>query len=77
MKEDAPFEEQDLVWHLEGDKIQTDLVRNELVAPFEAPFLKKEIPVGITPQEQRGIGIPNRDALSEDLKSHTAISHSH
>ena len=43
-------------------------IRNELVAPFDAPLLKNEIPVGITPQEQRGRGTPIIDAIAEDLK---------
>jgi hypothetical protein len=42
-------------------------IRNEIEAPFEAPFLKIETPVGITPQEHKGKGIPIRAALSTDL----------
>jgi len=43
-------------------------IKKEVVEPLEAPFLKKPIPVGNTPQEQRGMGTPNRDAFSTDLK---------
>jgi hypothetical protein len=44
-------------------------IKNELVAPLDAPFLKNEIPVGITPHEQSGIGIPSNEAFTDDLKS--------
>ena len=34
-------------------------IRNAVVAPFEAPSLRNDIAVGITPQEQSGRGIPS------------------
>lgn len=43
-------------------------IKNELVAPLEAPFLKNEMPVGITPHEHKGMGIPNNEAFNDDLK---------
>ena len=44
-------------------------IRNETVAPFDAPSLLKATPVGITPQEQSGSGMPNKLAYKTDLKS--------
>lgn len=42
-------------------------IRNETVPPFDAPFLKNAVPVGITPQEHNGKGIPKIDANTDDL----------
>lgn len=42
-------------------------IKNETEEPFVAPLLKNEIPVGITPHEQRGNGIPIKDAFKTDL----------
>ena len=43
-------------------------MRNEIVAPFDAPSLRKDIAVGITPQEQSGNGIPKIAAPSTERK---------
>jgi hypothetical protein len=43
-------------------------IRKETVEALDAPCLKKEIPVGITPQEHRGNGTPSNAALNIDLK---------
>ena len=37
-------------------------IKKETVAPFEAPSLLKDIPVGITPHEHKGRGIPSNEA---------------
>ena len=39
-------------------------MRKAVVAPFEAPSLRSDMAVGITPQEQRGRGIPNNVAFT-------------
>lgn len=39
-------------------------IRKEFVLPLEAPFLKSEIPVGITPHEQSGMGTPSKLAFN-------------
>jgi hypothetical protein len=39
-------------------------IRKEVTAPGEAPSLRSDMAVGITPQEQRGMGMPRRAALS-------------
>lgn len=41
-------------------------IRNDTDDPFEAPFLYREIPVGRTPQEHNGNGIPNKLAFMTD-----------
>ena len=38
-------------------------IRNDRVDPLLAPCLLKEMDVGITPQEHRGSGIPNKAAF--------------
>ena len=43
-------------------------IRNETVAPFDAPFFLKETATGITPQEHNGSGIPPRDDFTTELK---------
>lgn len=43
-------------------------IRNETVAPFDAPSLRSDIAVGITPHEHKGRGIPNMAAKNVDLK---------
>ena len=43
-------------------------MRNDIVAPFDAPSLRKDIAVGITPQEHNGNGMPNMAALSTERK---------
>jgi len=42
-------------------------IKNDRVAPLFAPCLLKEIAVGITPQEQKSKGIPNRAAFITEL----------
>jgi hypothetical protein len=42
-------------------------IKNETVDPFDAPFLNNDIPVGITPHEQSGRGMPNSVAFTTDL----------
>ncbi len=41
-------------------------VRNEVTAPFEAPFFFKYIAVGTTPHEHKGSGTPMIEALITD-----------
>jgi hypothetical protein len=48
-------------------------VRKEMVAPLLAPSLCSEIPVGITPQEHNGKGIPARVAQKTERKFGFAI----
>lgn len=43
-------------------------IRNETVAPFPAPLLCMDIPVGITPQEHKGMGIPINEAFVTERK---------
>ena len=38
-------------------------MRKETDDPLDAPFLYSEIPVGITPHEHNGKGIPRSEAL--------------
>lgn len=42
-------------------------MRNETVAPLDAPSRRKDIAVGITPQEHNGKGMPNSAAYKTDL----------
>jgi hypothetical protein len=44
------------------------VIKNDTVAPFDAPSLRSDIAVGITPQEQRGRGIPNSVAQNIEAK---------
>ena len=44
-------------------------MRNEVVAPFEAPSLRSDIAVGITPHEQSGSGMPKSAASSTERRS--------
>mgnify|MGYP001308799177 CR=1 FL=1 len=41
-------------------------IKNERVAPLDAPLLYKEAATGITPHEHRGIGTPKIDAFIID-----------
>ena len=43
-------------------------IKNDNDAPFEAPLRYKETPVGITPQEHKGNGIPKIEAFKTELK---------
>ena len=43
-------------------------IRNDATAPLDAPSLRNDIAVGMTPQEQRGRGMPKRAALTTDVK---------
>ena len=43
-------------------------IRNETVAPFDAPSLRSDIAVGMTPHEHSGRGMPNSAALTTLLK---------
>ena len=38
--------------------------KNDMVAPLDAPSLLNQLEIGITPQEQKGSGIPARAALN-------------
>jgi hypothetical protein len=38
-------------------------IKKETVAPLDAPSFLKDMAVGITPQEHRGSGMPNRVAF--------------
>ena len=38
--------------------------RNDATAPFDAPSLRSDMAVGITPHEHNGSGMPNRAALT-------------
>jgi hypothetical protein len=41
-------------------------IKNDMVAPFDAPLLLREAATGTTPQEQSGIGMPNKvDFITE------------
>ena len=40
----------------------------EVVAPLEAPSLRNDMAVGMTPHEQSGSGIPSRAALTTEPK---------
>src|SRR3989338_4702058 len=42
-------------------------IKNESVAPFEAPLLRNDIAVGKTPHEHNGNGMPKRAARNTDL----------
>jgi hypothetical protein len=53
------------VWEVE--------VKKESVAPLLAPSLFNMLPIGITPQEQKGNGIPANVAHSTELKFGFAI----
>lgn len=41
-------------------------IKKDRVAPLEAPSLRSDMAVGITPQEHSGRGIPKRDALKTE-----------
>jgi len=41
-------------------------IKKETDEPLEAPFLKNEIPVGITPQEHSGSGTPRIAAFTTE-----------
>jgi len=43
-------------------------IKKEVVALLPAPFLLSEIPVGMTPQEHKGKGIPIKAALKADQR---------
>jgi hypothetical protein len=43
-------------------------IRKESTAPLLAPSLRRDIAAGITEQEQRGSGIPNREAFTTEKK---------
>jgi hypothetical protein len=43
-------------------------IKNDTVDAFEAPDLKNDIPVGITPHEHKGKGTPMAEALKLDHK---------
>ena len=38
-------------------------MRNEATAPFDAPSLRSDMAVGITPHEHSGSGMPNKAVL--------------
>ena len=42
-------------------------VRKAITEPFEAPWRSNDIPVGITPHEQSGIGTPKKDPKIVDF----------
>ena len=41
-------------------------IKNERVAPLDAPLLYKDAATGITPHEHKGIGTPNMEAFIID-----------
>ena len=43
-------------------------MRNEVVAPFEAPSLRRDIAVGNTPHEHNGNGTPSAAAYNTERK---------
>ena len=43
-------------------------IRNDTTAPREAPSLRKDMAVGMTPQEHNGKGMPNRAAFTTERK---------
>jgi len=43
-------------------------IRKAIVAPLLAPCFLSDAAAGSTPQDQRGMGIPNIDALITDAK---------
>ena len=43
-------------------------IKNERVAPLEAPRLYIDVETGITPHEQRGMGTPKSAAFIMDIK---------
>ena len=43
-------------------------IRNDIVAPFDAPSLRNDIAVGITPHEHSGSGIPKMAAPNTERK---------
>ena len=43
-------------------------MRNETVAPFDAPSRRRDMAVGSTPQEQSGSGIPKSAARSTERR---------
>jgi hypothetical protein len=45
-------------------------MRNDMVAPFDAPLFLREAATGTTPQEHNGMGIPNNvDFITEEKES--------
>ena len=42
-------------------------IKNDVVAALEAPLRRRPSAAGITPQEHRGSGAPNRAALTVDM----------
>ena len=43
-------------------------IRKDATAPFDAPSLRSDIAVGMTPQEHSGRGMPKRAAFTTDVK---------
>ena len=43
-------------------------IRNDIVAPFDAPSFLNDMAVGITPHEHKGNGIPKMAAFSTERK---------
>ena len=58
----------DAVARIESTPVCGVEIRNETVAPFDAPSRRSEAAVGITPQEQSGNGMPNSAAKSTERK---------
>ena len=56
----------DQVTNIESTPVWGVDIRNDTDDPFEAPFLYKDIPVGRTPQEHNGNGIPNKLAFTTE-----------
>ena len=57
----------DAVARMESTPVCGVDIRNDTVAPFEAPALHSDAAVGITPHEHNGNGMPNRAAHSTEL----------
>ena len=47
---------------MESTPVSGVAMRNDTVAPLEAPSLRSPMAVGITPHEHKGSGTPNSDA---------------
>ena len=43
-------------------------MRNDTTAPGDAPSLRSDIAVGMTPQEHKGRGMPKRAAFTTERK---------
>jgi hypothetical protein len=58
----------DAVANMESTPVCGVAIRNDTVAPFDAPSLRIDAAVGITPHEHRGSGMPNMAAHITERK---------